>query len=310
MPTNFEPPNSLVSASLPLAVRRLNFLRWFVDLWPRTDKYDKKLTVRAAPPAEPVGDEEVKGYRALLLVSDTGIEWWQMGGDPRESSSHLEIGGYWCYRVYRWSDFVRMARSWLVPHGGEVRCFLRDAADDPMYSDLISRHNAAVVENQRAQGEFFKAVIKDTDSQLSDLLLAVTEEDCSSVLQLAANQKAPAIRELVDRLLSAFQSGDRVSIDNEKKNLRDYIGWLAGDVRKSNGKSWYLGPEADRKEETFQAYLASFEAVEAVALPYYNETFSSMLNHGPLKDLGDALFAGQAYVDTLATRRGSRPAGG
>lgn len=286
-----------------LASKRFRFLHWFVDQWPRLHDRDNHLEIRCAPPRQPVDEDEINHRRAVVIVDDAAIDWWSAKGDPRFDWGRRTSGLYMCDRIYSWQTFVARVNHWLVMNGWEIERFLRDNAHSFDYGALIKSHAAAKIAKSQSDREWLIATAHDADGLLGQLMRAVFEEDVATMERIASEL---AVRTLgidamaVTHLCDTFRTADRESAKVAKRDMTSRLGMLTFGIWQSRGQFFYSGPEESLRNETDRRYSESLETVKSAAAAYYSQRFEQWGAHEELKEIGDQLFAGQAYVDSFS----------
>lgn len=283
-----------------LASKRLRLLQWFVDQWPRLHHRENHLVIRCAPPQQPFDGDGINHQRAVVIVDDAAIEWWSAKGDPRFDRGRRTNGLYICDRIYSWQTFVARVRHWLVINGWEIDRFLRDSADSSEYSALIKGHGAAQAAQSQCNRDWLIATAQDADPLLGRLMRAVFQDDVAMMERIASE---PKLRTLglgdgeVPHLCDALRTGDFESAKVAKRHMTSRLGMLTFGVWQSRGQFAFSGPEESLRNEACLIYSKSLEAVKAAAVALYTQRFEQWAAHRELSEVGDQLFAGQAYVD-------------
>ena len=129
---------------------------------------------------------------------------------------------------------------------------------------------------------------------------AVFEEDVATMERIASE---PDLRALglgeteVSHLCDTFRATDGESAKVAKRLMTARLGMLTFGIWQSRDQFGFSGPEESLRNEADLRYLASFEAVKAAAVDFYTEQFEQWVAHQELREIGDQLFANQAYVD-------------
>lgn len=283
-----------------LASKRLRLLQWFVDQWPRLHDRENHLVIRCAPPQQPFDGDGINHRRAVVIVDDAAIDWWSAKGDPRFAWGRQANGLYTCERIYSWEAFVARVRHWLVINGWQIDRFIRDNADSSDYSSLIKGHGAAQAAQSQCNRDWLIATAHDADPLLGRLMRAVFQEDVAMMEGIASEPKLRTLGlaqgELL-RLCDALRTGDVESAKVAKRDMASRLGMLTFGIRKSRGQFAFSGPEESLRNEAGLLYSKSLEAVNAAAMAFYTQRLEQWAAHRELREAGDQLFAGQAYVD-------------
>lgn len=283
-----------------LAHKRLRLLQWFVDQWPPLHDRDNHLVIRCAPPKQPVDGDGINHRRAVVIVDDDAIEWWSAKTDSRFAWGRHGNGLYVCDRIYSWENFLARVRHWLVINGWEIDRFLRDNADSSEYSSLITRHGAAQAVQSQCNRDWLIATAHDADPLLGRLMRAVFQENVAMMEKIASE---PKLRTLglgegeVQRLCDALRAGDFESAKVARRDMASRLGILTFGIWQSRGQFAFSGPEESLRHDAGLLYSKSLEAVKAAAVDFYAQRFEQWAAHRELREVGDQLFAGQAYVD-------------
>lgn len=289
-----------LQGSSSLASKRLRFLQWFVDQWPRLHDRENHLAIRCAPPPQPVDGDSINHRRAVVVVDDTAIDWWSAKGDPRFDQGRRTNGLYMCDRIYSWQTFVARVRHWLVLNGWESERFLRDNADSSDYSSLIKSHEAAKATQSQSSRAWLIATAHDADPLLGRLMQAVFEEDVATMERLASKPKLQTMglgETEVSQLYDTFRTADGESAKRAKRLMTARLGMLTFGIWQSRDQFGFSDPEESLRNEADLRYFESFEAVKAAAVAFYTQQFERCVAHQELRGIGDQLFANQAHVD-------------
>ncbi len=136
-------------------------------------------------------------------------------------------------------------------------------------------------------------------------MCAVSDEDFAGMERLSLEPRLLALglkeREIL-ALCHTIRTADGHSVDVAKRDMFGRIGMLTFGVWQSRGQAFCLEPDESLEyTAAFQRYSESLEAVKAAALDFYSQRFEQWGAHAPLSEIGDRLFAGQAYVDPFAS---------